>query len=397
MSRKIVFSGGLRFFSLADIFQMLGGNSSTGRLKIKGPQHLPVGYIYFINGNPVNAVHGDLHGIEAINAMFGWMEGDFEFYEEEVTVEHSIKTGRMKIVLDALRLLDEGVIKTIGPPGASPMNGFLNHSVGNNKTVIKGPPINYVYLIDEEKYAQNDQIVVEGNQCHGLRVILEGSVQITRQTPGGSLIITNLGEGSFIGTFTCFTYPKSTRTATAVAINDVYLGRLDYLPLYFEYSSLSIEFRKLLLSLAGRLKKINDRILTASAVDFPTNMSLENEDVFSERDLFKEDIFTISEGEILLFDKKSASGQPLITLEKDDVFGSLPFLSLGRDPDFAKIVASENLSINRLNPEKILAEYERLPVVFQNMIQNLCMCVDQTTRNCLTVDNNEGPSPVTLH
>jgi len=152
MSRKIVFSGGLRFLSLADIFQMIGGNNSTGRLKLKGPQHLPVGYIYFSSGNPVNAVHGELHGIEAINAMFGWTEGDFEFYEEEISVEHSIKTGRMKIVLDALRLLDEGVIKIIGTPGASPIHGYRNHPSGNNTAVIKGPPVNYVYLIDEEKY-----------------------------------------------------------------------------------------------------------------------------------------------------------------------------------------------------------------------------------------------------
>ena len=198
MSRKIVFSGGLRFFSLADIFQMLGGNNSTGRLKLKGPHYLPVGYIYFVNGNPVNAVHGNLHGINAINAVFGWTEGDFEFYEEQVSVEHSIKTGRMKIILDALRLLDEGVIKTVGPPGSSPINGFLNHPVGNNTSVIKGPPINYVYLIDEEKFSPDDQIVVEGNQCHGLRVILEGTVQITRETSSGSVMITHLGEGSFI-------------------------------------------------------------------------------------------------------------------------------------------------------------------------------------------------------
>jgi hypothetical protein len=229
-----------------------------------------------------------------------------------------------------------------------------------------------------------------------LRVILEGTVQITRQTSSGSIVITHLGEGSFIGTFTCFTYPKSTRTANAEAISDVYLGRLDYLPLYFEYSSLSMDFRKLLLSLAGRLKKINDRMLTTSERDIHTNMLLENEEKFMERDLLKEDIFTIAEGEAYLFDKTSTSDQPLIKLEKDDVFGSLPFLNLGRDPDSAKVIASKNLMIHKLNPEKILAEYERLPVVFQNMIQNLCMCVDQTTRNCLAA-GIEGPAPRTLH
>ena len=396
MSRKMVFSGGLKFFSLADIFQMLGGNSSTGRLKLKGPQHLPVGYIYFINGNPVNAVQGNFHGIEAINAMFGWMEGDFEFFEEEVTVEHTIRTGRMKIVLDALRMLDEGIIETIGPPGSSPISGFMNQQMGDTAAVIKGPPINYVYLIDEEKFIPGDQIVLEGNQCHGLRVILEGTVQITRQTPNASVVLTHLGEGSFIGTFTCFTYPKSIRTATAEATSDVYLGRLDYLPLYFEYSSLSLDFRKLLLSLAGRLKKINDRMLMGNPHMQNSSLSFDDEEMFTKRDLLREDIFTITEGEVFLFDKTSASDQPLIKLEKDDVFGSLPFLSLGRDPDLAKIIASKDLTINKLTPEKILAEYERLPVVFQNMVQNLCMCVEQTTRNCLSA-SNDTPAARTLH
>jgi hypothetical protein len=392
MTSKVVLSGGLKFVGLADIFQILGGNNSTGTLKLKGPHYLPVGYIYFVNGSPVNAVNGILHGIDAINAMFGWTDGKFEFCEEKVSIEHSIKTGRLKIVLDALRLLDEGVIKREGASnwsaGLSPLNGFLSHALNDHTVVINGPPINYVYFIDEEKYSNGDQIVLEGNQCHGVRVILEGTVQIIRETPGGLVTISHLGEGSFIGTFTCFTYPKSTRTATAMAIGDVYLGRLDYLPLYFEYSSLSIEFRKLLLSLARRLKKISDRLVNPSGDDGVANGSSENEHLTLDRDLLNEEIFTITEGEAYLFGKPSKSGRPLLKLEKDDVFGSLPFLSFDRESHFANVRASKNLKINRLNPEDMLREYERLPVVFQNMIHNLCMCVAQTTKECLAIDRD---------
>jgi CRP-like cAMP-binding protein len=393
MPRKIVFSGGLRFMGLPDIFQLLGGNNCTGTLKLKGPHYLPIGYIYFVNGSPINAINGMLNGVEAINAMFGWTDGTFEFYEEKISVEHSIQTSRMKIVLDALRLLDEGIIKRVGPPtggfGSFPLSGFLHHYLDGDTAVIKGPPINYVYFIDEEKFSKGDQIVAEGNQCHGLRVILEGAVEIGRGTSNGPVTISRLGEGSFIGTFTSFTYPKSTRTATVTAIDEVYLGRMDYLPLYFEYSSLSIDFRKLLLSLARRLKKISDRLLIPSSYNLHENPSEENETLTTENDLSTEEVFIIREGEAYLFDKTSKSDRPLLKLEKDDVFGSLPFLSLGRESESIKILASKDLEITRLNPEDILREYERLPMVFQNMIHNLSMCIAQTARNSLTIDKEE--------
>ena len=176
-----------------------------------------------------------------------------------------------------------------------------------------------------------------------MRVILEGAVEIARGTSNGSVTISRLGEGSFIGTFTSFTYPKSTRTATVTAIDDVYLGRMDYLPLYFEYSSLSIDFRKLLLSLAKRLKKISDRLLISSFNNLHENVSGENETQIIETDLLTEEVFIVTEGEAYLFDKISKSDRPLLKLEKDDVFGSLPFLSVGRESDSIKVLASKNL------------------------------------------------------
>ena len=54
MTSKSVLTGSLRFIGLADIFQILGGNSSTGVLHITSPHAPNPGLIYFLNGNPVS-------------------------------------------------------------------------------------------------------------------------------------------------------------------------------------------------------------------------------------------------------------------------------------------------------------------------------------------------------
>jgi len=393
MTRNTVFSGGLKFFSLADIFQILGGNNSTGTLKLISPCHMPVGYVYFVNGSPVNAVNGIKYGTEAIYAMFGWMDGRFEFYEESVPVERAIKAGRMKIVLDALRLLDEGVIKKVGAtpgPGASSLYGFTGSPLADDEAVIYGPPVNYAYFIDEERYFNRDQIVLQGKQCHGLRVILEGTVEITRETSDGSITLSRLGQGSFIGTFNSFTYPKSTRSATATAVGDVYLGILDYLPLYFEYSSLPLDFRKLLTSLSDRLIKISNQFLNPADETTQTNLSDSDAPLILEKDTVNNDLFTITEGKARLFGSSIESDQPLVALERNDVFGALPFLRSGNEPYCSKIIGSKDLKTLKNDPDDIMREYDRLPIVFQNMIQNLCMCIKQTTGNCLTVNSEKG-------
>jgi periplasmic protein TonB len=116
MTDRKLFSGSLRRVSLADVFQLLGGNSFTGILNLRSQFSEYMGIIYFMEGNPINGYFGDLKGLDAVYAMFGLTEGNYEFYEQPLTqIEPIIKQGRMQIVLNALRMLDEGNIKKIGP------------------------------------------------------------------------------------------------------------------------------------------------------------------------------------------------------------------------------------------------------------------------------------------
>src|SRR4030042_2675789 len=96
MDDKTALSGKLSFISLADLFQLLGGNSSTGVLKISSKYTPNPGQIYFVKGNPINATCDRLKGIDAIYPLFGWVDGTFEFNEEEVHKSQIINQGRME-------------------------------------------------------------------------------------------------------------------------------------------------------------------------------------------------------------------------------------------------------------------------------------------------------------
>jgi hypothetical protein len=154
MGGKAVLTGNLKFTSLADLFQIIGGNSSTGTLRIIS-QYVPQpGIVHFLKGNPVNAANGSLKGLDAAYSLFGRTEGSFEFSEEKLSVEHAIKKNRMEIVLDALRMLDDGVIEKVGPTTADELLSKKGTKSGDGQKrelpVIKGPAIDYLYILDEE-------------------------------------------------------------------------------------------------------------------------------------------------------------------------------------------------------------------------------------------------------
>jgi TonB family protein len=116
MTDRKLLSGSLRRVSLADVFNLLGGNNFSGILNLRSQYTEYMGIIYFKNGNPINGYCGDLKGLDAIYALFGWTDGNYEFYEQSLTqIETVIKQGRMQIVLNALRMLDDGEITKIGP------------------------------------------------------------------------------------------------------------------------------------------------------------------------------------------------------------------------------------------------------------------------------------------
>ncbi len=384
MNGRTVLSGGLEFINLADVFQILGGNNSTGVLQLKSPHSTASGLIYFVNGNPVNASNGATQGIEAAHALFGWTEGQFEFREEKVQTKHVIKKSRMELVLDALRLLDEGVIKPLGASltrDRTTQRGHPSANEGSNQPpIIRGPLVDYSSIVSEENYPDGHKIVTQGGFGKWLWIILEGAVCVSRETPKGPKTICRLGEGCFVGTFTSFTFRGQARSATVTALGDVHLGLLDTARLHAEYSSLAPDFKRFLLSLAGRLRKVTDR-----AVDPPSNgtaheKALRKHRLILEKGSFKEELFAITEGTAYVISQLPQAELPLLTLEKDDVFGHLPFLDIGHEPHSASIRASKDLRTDKLDSRKIQHEYENLSRAFRNLIDNMSTCIAVTTK-----------------
>ena len=384
MSGKVVLTGGLKFTSLADLFQIIGGNNSTGTLRISSQYTPDPGIIYFIEGNPVNATDGSLRGLEAVYSLFGRTEGNFEFVEGKVPVEHAIKKSRMEIVLDALRMIDDGVIKKVEPPSTQEI--FVDKAGKREETkkagapVIKGPAIDYLYILEEEEFYEGKTIVKEGTHGKWIWVLLEGKVKISKETQRGPLTILNLGEGCYIGTFTSLLFHDYARSATVTAVGDVRLGLLDTQRLAGEFYTLPNEFRSMLASLDRRLKKTTDRVVDLAMKNQGLQVPSKGLEVVFQSGSKKEDGYLITEGHAFVIGKTPKGLVPLLELEKDDVFGVIPFMEMGQEGRSASVAAQKGLKVQKLDVTALQNAYNQLSMAFKGMIFNVCTCVAYTTK-----------------
>ena len=216
-------SGDLTFISLGDILQLLGSNGSTGILRIMSKYAPEPGLIYCMDGNPVDASNGSLRGLDALFSLFGWVEGNFEFTQEKVQKENVIKKSRMELILDGLSMLDDGVIEKLGPIS---FEKKVSDSSGVKTTIplIKGPLVDYMYVVDEEEFSDGSIIAEEGKHGSWVWVILEGVVEIVKETSQGPLKLHRLGAGAFIGSVASFLMGDNVRGASVVAVGNVQLG-----------------------------------------------------------------------------------------------------------------------------------------------------------------------------
>ena len=377
-----VLSGSLGFVGLADVFQILGGNGSSGVLKIRSRYAPHTGIIYFQNGEPINAVYDSLKGVQAIYSLFGWTEGDYFFDETDVFhMDHLIRQSRMEIVLDALRMLDDGEIKKIGPLSLDKTNDGKR-----SRSTIKGPLLDYMHVVKESLYKDGDTIVEEGKHGKWIWAVYQGTVKITRKTDKGPLTIARLGEGCFIGTFRALLFGEYERNATVTAEGDVLLGLLDSEPFYHEYASLSQDFRSILLSLDDRLRKLNDKAVELSVNEEYNITPLKNMRPYMNGTILQEDLFTITQGNACIVRPTPEGNLPLFSLNKNDVFGDIPFLNLGNELRSASILVSDDFRAERIDVQNLQEEYDKLSPTFRSVIYNVGMYITMTanlvSRSC---------------
>ncbi len=378
MRDNVVLAGNLKFLALGDIMQLLGANSSTGVLRLISRYAEEPGFIYFENGNPSNASCGSKTGLDAVYSLFGWTDGEFEFSKENITIQRVITKSRMGIILEGLKMVDDGQIKRVGPNDINRQKAMQNDP--NAVPIVKGPLVDYMYVADEEDFFDGEYIVEEGKHGSWIWVILEGVVEIVRETAEGALPIVRLGDGSFIGSLSSFLIQGHIRTATAVAIGNVQLGVLDSQRLAQEFARLSPEFRGFLLSVDKRLKQLNERAIEfrqgkVQSIDFT-----ETKKPVVHQGTKEENLYIVREGIASVVRHEEYGRVPLTQLYKGDYFGSVPFLDIGHEPEFASVMAASDFKARKMDANQLKEEYTGLSTTFKNFVDNVATCVNVSTK-----------------
>ena len=374
-----VLAGELKYLGLGDIIQLLGSNGSTGSLRLSNRYVAEPAFIYFEQGNPINALYGDKTGLDALLALFGWTEGEFEFIQGKVTAQKVIQKSRMGIVLEGLRLRDDGQIEIVGPNSQSAPTSTTDSYSETTLPIVKGPLVDYMYIVDEEDFFDGEHVVEQGRHGNWIWVILEGVVEIIKETPQGPLPIIRVGDGGFVGSLTTFLIRGNMRAASAVAIGNVQLGVLDSQRLAQEYSLLSQIFRKFLVSLDKRLRQVTDLVVDYHQKNFDDNWKK-----LYKSKLVKEgkdnDLFgTIRKGSAVVIRNTDHGPLLLSRLEEGDFIGQAPFLNLRHEPEAASVLVSDDFEFDPMDISLLSNEYAGLSTTLRNIVDHIASCVSLTS------------------
>lgn len=378
MGNDAVFSGSLNFLALADALQLLGSNGSSGILRLKIPHRSESGHIYLVNGNPADAATGALSGTDALYAMFGWLGGIFEFIPEDVRCENVIQKSRMEIILTALKMLDDGIIEIIDAEGEAQIettDGDGAHSI----PLIKGPLVDYWYIVDEESFEKGQKIVEQGKHGNWIWVVLEGIIEVRKETARGSLPIIRVGSGSFVGSLSSVITGRNVRSATTVALENTQLGVLDSQRLSNEFARLTPEFKAFLASLDRRLRQVTDKAVSAYEQEGHIEEFVSHQEPLVQQGSAMDRAFAITRGEVFVVRQTETGAVLLADLYKEDFFGKLPFLDVGHEPAAAAIYGSRDLETRPLDVSVLESEFNRLSPTFHNFIENLAACITATS------------------
>jgi CRP-like cAMP-binding protein len=378
MAGNLAFAGKLSFLNLGELMQLLGTTGGTGTLYISSNYASQPGVIYIENGNPIDAANGTKTGLDALFSLFGWIDGQFEFVQEDITRQKVINKSRMEIILDGLRLLDEGQVEVLGQAS---VDSETETTVAKSGSIplIKGPLVDYSYVVDEEGFYDGDEIVQEGNHGNWIWVILEGVVEISKQTPRGALKVLRLGDGAFLGSVTSLLKGDNVRSATVTAVGNVHLGMLDAQLMTSELANLSIDYRGFARSLDERLKQATKMAADIYAEDKKITELIKGKKILIKQGKDEKRLFLIRSGQAYIARETDAGVVPVACLQKGDCFGHIPFLDLGHEPYSASVFASPDLKLSSLDPQELQREHDKLSSTLKNVLAHMATSISVTT------------------
>jgi CRP-like cAMP-binding protein len=378
MARSVAFAGNLSFLNLGELLQLLGTSSGTGIVQISSNYTSQQGLIYIDQGNPINAANGSKTGVDALFSLFGWKTGQFEFIQESVTCKKVINKSRMEIILDGLRMLDEGQVEVLGPENGSPQTSEPEAKSGS-LPLLKGPLVDYSYVVDEEGFYDGDEIVHEGNHGNWIWVILEGVAEIMKETPKGDLKLLRMGDGAFLGSIASLLKGDHVRSATVTADGNVQLGMLDAQLMTSELANCSPEYREFVESLDERLKRVTNMAVEIYSGSQKLAKLTQGKKTLIKQGQAEKRLFRIRSGDAYVARETDVGIVPVVHLKAGDFFGHIPFLDMGQEPDSASVYASKNLKISALDPKALQKDHEKLSSTLQNILAHLATSISVTT------------------
>ncbi|MEA3232573.1 MAG: DUF4388 domain-containing protein [Thermodesulfobacteriota bacterium] len=386
-------SGDLSFLELGELLQLLGTIGQSGVLHLSSPWSSTKGRIDIIKGAPVDASDGQKAGIDALYDLFGWKDGGFNFSNQQVSVEKRINKNRMNIILDAMRLMDEGKIKTLGPMSKNAQwesSQKSSHSLSLKLPLIRGESPDYSDIVDEERYADGQSIFMEGKFGRWVYVILDGKADVVKIAPQGPVTLLQLGTGTYPGTILFFTDEKA-RATSLVASGQTHLGVINLERLYSEFSGKSLEFQALAAGMAYRLKKITD-----TAALFHRNERLSKIDFHKKIPLALSDegdnsLLMIQKGTGRLAIDRGDRIVHLANLKAGDVIGDLSFLDSALKLTGARVYGSNDMKVLKLDTHKLAEEYEQSSPTLAAMFKNQVVRTIVTCWLACRYDLNLGP------
>jgi len=377
MNSNIVLKGTLSFLNLGELLQLLGGSGSSGILKLTSMHTEGPGFIYIVDGNPVDAEYQNQKGNDVLNSFFGWLDADFEFSNEKILHRKTIQKNRMELILDGLRMLDDGLIETVGQVTSKKSKAEIKDDSGI--PIIKGPLVDYLYIVDEDEFSAGQEVVVQEKYGNWLWVILEGTVEVIRLLPEGPVPVSKLTEGAFIGSINSLKEKSNVRSATVSAVTRVQLGVLDYHRILEEFTRITESLKDVLFSIENRLMQVTTICANAHFKKIKNLRNMGELKQLSISEKADDTIFKILKGNATVVKNINNHFLQLCLLNPDDIIGNIPFLSTSHEPHSAQVFVSDDFETEEIDLIDLKEEYDELSTTLKNIILHTSTCLSVTT------------------
>ncbi|MBI5250467.1 MAG: DUF4388 domain-containing protein, partial [Desulfomonile tiedjei] len=144
----------MNIFEIAEIFEM-NAKQAVCHLKRNGDE----GYLFFCNGRIINARLADMTGMDAACHLLAWPNARFVIQRGGEGIEEVIHVGMQNLIIEAMRLLDEGV--TVGDKIASEL--AVIDELFEGRDLITLPVLEKVRLVFSEDQRAREALEADSN------------------------------------------------------------------------------------------------------------------------------------------------------------------------------------------------------------------------------------------